>query len=122
MAIDLTAVAASSENHAVARTGGLRLPSRRPRMTRRDRKFFTEQLGLLLETGTPLVSALDLIARQAASPALEDAVEKVNATRLRAALERLQAESPVLAAHLEGLARRYDMAGIGEALKEVVPK
>ena len=74
MAIDLTAVAASSENHAVARTGGLRLPSRRPRMTRRDRKFFTEQLGLLLETGTPLVSALDLIARQASNPALEDAV------------------------------------------------
>ena len=54
--------------------------------------------------------------------ALEDAVERVSATRLRAALERLSAESPALAAHLEGLARRYDMAGIGEALKEVVPR
>ena len=74
MAIDLTAVVVSSEDHALARSGGLRLPGRRPRMTRRDRKFFTEQLGLLLETGTPLVSALDLIARQASNPALEDAV------------------------------------------------
>lgn len=50
------------------------LPARRARVTRRDRKFFTEQLALLLETGTPLVSALDLLAEQAASPALRDAV------------------------------------------------
>jgi type II secretory pathway component PulF len=82
MAIDLTAVAAGSEDREAARTGGLTLPRRRQRVSRRDRKFFTEQLGLLLETGTPLVSALDLIARQAVNPALGDVVGRIaNAVR-----------------------------------------
>lgn len=82
MAIDVAAV------HSARAGGGRRaprpvtLPARRKRVTRADRKFFTEQLALLLETGTPLVAALDLIAAQAATPALAETVGAV-ATAVR---------------------------------------
>lgn len=63
-------------------TKSLQFPSRTKRISRTDRKFFTEQLALLLETGTPLVSALDLIAVQADNSGLKAAVESIaNAVR-----------------------------------------
>ena len=77
MALDLTAIKSVSGDKLPAPAGQLTLPRRRKRVSRRDRKFFTEQLALLLETGTLLVSALDLITRQAENPALIDAVGAV---------------------------------------------
>lgn len=50
---------------------------RRSRVTARDRKFFTEQLALMLETGSSLVSALELMAEQSSSPALPETLESV---------------------------------------------
>ena len=70
--------------------------------------------------GNTLVAAGGVASNLTLRAALEDAVENVSGTRLRTAFARLSAESPVLAAHLEGLVRSYDMNGIREALKEVV--
>ncbi len=50
-------------------------PSRR--VTARDRKFFTEQLALMLETGSSLVAALELMTAQASSPALAETLTGV---------------------------------------------
>ena len=48
----------------------------------RDRKFFTEQLALLLETGNSLVDALGIIASQTENPNFSaiifDIIEKIN--------------------------------------------
>jgi CheY-like chemotaxis protein len=83
------------------------------------------QLGVSFQMEEPTVEEVGDWRSELLSPdlraVLEEAVERANATRLRAAIERLSAESPVLAAHLDGMARRYDMDGIREALKEVVP-
>ena len=46
------------------------LPSLRQQVTDKDRQFFTEQLSMLLDTGTALHAALQALARQAENPAL----------------------------------------------------
>jgi len=49
----------------------LTLPSlSRPKVGERDRMFFTEQLGLLLETGANLYGALQTLKKQSANPAM----------------------------------------------------
>lgn len=77
MAIDLTAARSGSATSKPLASRQLQLPFLRPRVSRSDRKFFTEQLALLLETGTSLVAGLDLINEQAPAPALKEAVEAI---------------------------------------------
>ena len=45
------------------------------RLGDRDRMFFTEQLGLLLETGANLYSALQTLRKQSANPAMLDVID-----------------------------------------------
>jgi len=44
----------------------------------KDRKFFTEQMALLLETGTPLQSSLQALKKQLVNPAMVDLVEALS--------------------------------------------
>ena len=44
----------------------------------RDRKFFTEQMALLLETGTPLQQSLQALQRQLDNPAMAELVEALS--------------------------------------------
>ncbi len=44
----------------------------------RDRKFFTEQMALLLETGTPLQQSLQALRRQLDNPAMIEVVEQLS--------------------------------------------
>ena len=53
------------------------LPFTRRTVTGQDRMFFTEQLALLLETGTSLYGALEALRNQTANPALREVVEKL---------------------------------------------
>ena len=43
----------------------------------RDRKFFTEQMALLLETGTPLQASLRALKKQLDNPAMVELVDKM---------------------------------------------
>jgi type IV pilus assembly protein PilC len=47
------------------------------RVTTRDRKFFTEQLALLLETGNTLTSSLEIISSQAENKALSQVIDDI---------------------------------------------
>ncbi len=47
-----------------------RVPFSRSAVSARDRTFFTERLALLLDTGTPLYSSLEILQLQATNPAL----------------------------------------------------
>ena len=49
-----------------------------PRVTARDRKFFTEQLALLLETGNSLASSLEIIARQTENISLTKIIDDIS--------------------------------------------
>jgi len=51
-------------------------PARR-RVTDKDRQFFTEQLSMLLDTGTALHAALQTLARQAENPALKTLIDSL---------------------------------------------
>ena len=51
-------------------TPALSVPSAKTTLTAKDRMFFTERLGLLLETGIPLHQSLESIATQAGKPEL----------------------------------------------------
>ena len=44
----------------------------------KDRKFFTEQMALLLETGTPLQASLQALKKQLDNPAMVDLVEAIS--------------------------------------------
>lgn len=75
MAIDIT-------THHIAATV-LEKPKPAPfsfassRVTARERKFFTEQLALLLETGNSLTGSLDIIATQTENVALRKIIEDI---------------------------------------------
>ena len=43
----------------------------------KDRKFFTEQMSLLLETGTPLLASLQALRKQLSNPAMADLVDEL---------------------------------------------
>ena len=49
----------------------------KPRVTEKDRMFFTEQLALLLETGTSLHAALGIMQQQTRNPALREMLEEI---------------------------------------------
>ncbi len=50
----------------------------RRKISDRDRKFFTEQMALLLETGTPLQQSLQTLRRQLDNPAMIEVVERLS--------------------------------------------
>lgn len=50
-----------------------------PRLTHRDRMFFTEQLALLLETGANLYGALQTLRQQSANPAMAAVIDDLMA-------------------------------------------
>ncbi len=49
----------------------------KPKVTAKDRMFFTEQLALLLETGTSLHAALGIMKQQAGNPALREMLDGI---------------------------------------------
>lgn len=51
--------------------------ARRRRVSDKDRQFFTEQLSMLLDTGTALHAALQTLAKQAENPALRELIERL---------------------------------------------
>ncbi len=49
-----------------------------PKISAKDRKFFSEQLALLIETGNSIVASLDIIASQTENPRLRLVVEDIS--------------------------------------------
>lgn len=76
MAIELGAAGAAAAQSDSVLQRSFKMPGAN-KVTSRDRKFFTEQLALMLETGSSLIVALDLMAEQSASPALTETLEGV---------------------------------------------
>jgi len=74
MALELQTVtqpASTAPAKANAMSLRLKLPTlSQPRLNDRDRMFFTEQLSLLLETGTSLYNALGALRQQSPNPAM----------------------------------------------------
>ena len=68
MPLELDTPAADAAPAATVRLAALF--AARQRVTDKDRQFFTEQLSMLLDTGTAQHSALHTLARQAENPAL----------------------------------------------------
>ena len=68
------ATAKVGEAASLPALGGIRLGKR---VTDRDRKFFTEQMALLLETGTPLQQSLRALRKQLTNPAMIELVEQL---------------------------------------------
>ncbi len=58
-------------------SSGMSMPSLqfRKRISDKDRKFFTEQMSLLLETGTPLQASLQAMKKQLQNPAMIELVD-----------------------------------------------
>ena len=79
---DIIDSAASSSISFSTKMGGALL---QPKAGAKDRKIFTEQLALLLETGNPLVESLSALTEQIANPAMirivGDLVEQVKGGR-----------------------------------------
>jgi type II secretory pathway component PulF len=77
MALEITAL------RETARKAALATPKPRTRLFARhrpgvqDRIFFTEQLSLLLETGTPLHAALNALGKQVANPAMAAIINRL---------------------------------------------
>jgi type II secretory pathway component PulF len=71
-----------SQKPAPKNSAGLKLELKLPSMSRRsltdrDRMLFTEQLGLLLETGANLYGALQTLKNQSANPAMSAVIESL---------------------------------------------
>lgn len=76
MAIDIgTNQLVNLQNAPAARSTGFTLGS--SRISAQDRKFFSEQLALLLETGNSIVASLEIIASQVENQAFRDIIEDI---------------------------------------------
>ena len=75
MPIELTEVADKPEKSTAAKAKFGRLFALRSKVTPNDRKFFTEQLALMLETGANLHQALTLLQEQNQQPAMAKVVD-----------------------------------------------
>jgi MSHA biogenesis protein MshG len=73
----LTPVRMESQSGGAAESG--RLPLLRKRVTTRDLILFTRQLETMLESGLPLLSALETLHGQTAHPELRLAIDRVRA-------------------------------------------
>ncbi len=78
MPLEITAAqqAARTKNKPAKSAARKRGSRRKPGM--RDRIFFTEQLSLLLETGTPLHAALQALGSQMDNPAMREIIDGLN--------------------------------------------
>ena len=76
MAIDTRTSALARRNHPVQSSGPL-AGLFRHRIDNKDRRFFTEQMALLLETGTPILASLQALKKQVDNPAMSDLIEQL---------------------------------------------
>ncbi len=67
----------STQTTPAKRLQGISLGKKRSSLSSKDRMFFTEQLALLLETGTALHAALKLMKTQMENPAMRDIVDAI---------------------------------------------
>ncbi len=74
--LDSPVQGALAQAPAVPQSKGLSFTARKT-VAGRDRMFFTEQLALLLETGTSLYNALEALRNQTANPALADVIDRL---------------------------------------------
>ncbi|MCP4331303.1 MAG: hypothetical protein GY785_01510, partial [Gammaproteobacteria bacterium] len=69
-------MAINTKQHAVVAKASTPLPASMPKFQLKkavgdkERRFFTEQMSLLLETGTPLQSSLQAMKKQVDNPAM----------------------------------------------------
>lgn len=83
MALELNASATANKRPAAEQTSIKKkvslasLLGRRSKIAVKDRLFFTEQLALLLDSGMPTHSALQLVARQTVNPRLAAAIGQI---------------------------------------------
>ena len=79
MALELESPVQAAPAKAAAAPRTAARPFSRNTVAGRDRMFFTEQLALLLETGTSLYGALEALRKQTANPALAKVIDKLAA-------------------------------------------
>ncbi len=77
MAIELNDIVDKHESAATAKAVLRGFLSFRPKVAANDRRFFTEQLTLMLETGANLHQALRLLQEQNQKPAMAEVIEKL---------------------------------------------
>lgn len=74
MPLEITAVQQAARSQDKPAKSATRRPGRRRKPGMHDRIFFTEQLSLLLETGTPLHAALQALGSQVDNPAMQEII------------------------------------------------
>ena len=77
MAIELNDIIEKQDATATARAAPNPLSFFRPKVTASDRRFFTEQLSLMLETGANLHQALVLLQQQKQLPAMASVIDEL---------------------------------------------
>ncbi|MDH5469912.1 MAG: type II secretion system F family protein [Gammaproteobacteria bacterium] len=78
MPLEITAVQQAARTKKKPAKSAARKSGSRRKPGMRDRIFFTEQLSLLLETGTPLHAALQALASQMDNPAMREIIDGLN--------------------------------------------
>ena len=78
MPLEITAVQQTGRTRDKPAKSAARRPGSRRKPGMRDRIFFTEQLSLLLETGTPLHAALKALGSQMDNPAMQEIIDGLN--------------------------------------------
>ena len=77
MPIELNEIVDKQETAPTATAALTRLLSLRSKVSSNDRRFFTEQLALMLETGANLHQALQMLQEQNQQPAMAEVIEKL---------------------------------------------
>ncbi len=77
MPIELNEIVDKQETSPPAIAALTRLLSLRSKVSSNDRRFFTEQLALMLETGANLHQALKMLQEQNQQPAMAEVIEKL---------------------------------------------
>ena len=77
MPIELNQIVAAPETRVTAKSAATRRLFSRSRISSDDRRFFTEQLALMLETGANLHQALKMLREQNQQPAMAAIIEEL---------------------------------------------
>ena len=77
MPIELQEIVEQREAGPAKKAMSIQLFSMRAKVTSNDRRFFTEQLALMLETGANLHQALQLLREQSQQPAMAEVIESL---------------------------------------------
>ena len=75
--IELQEIVDQRETGPAKKALSIQLFSMRAKVTSNDRRFFTEQLALMLETGANLHQALQLLREQSQQPAMAEVIESL---------------------------------------------